>query len=89
MMRIMVQAWDRVDNDRHPLLRPHRSRWLLCAGMDIRQPETAGRLSRTAATTRHASMLKGRLGQPLIAAVEGTIASGTEILQRLKHPGRQ
>lgn len=88
MLRIMAQAWDRVDAD--PGIRVAvltGAGGAFCAGMDLKAMaenspgDTADQ--GTWDPARLPALLKGRrLTKPLIAAVEGpAIAGGTEILQ--------
>ncbi|MEU3270777.1 crotonase/enoyl-CoA hydratase family protein [Saccharomonospora sp. NPDC006951] len=88
MMAIMVEAWDRVDED--PEIRScvlTGAGGAFCAGADLKSmnrnsPDAAfGSGSFDPSTIE--GLLKGRrLRKPLIAAVEGpAIAGGTEILQ--------
>jgi enoyl-CoA hydratase len=88
MMRIMVEAWDRVDSD--PEIRTcilTGAGGYFCAGMDLKAATKAppGDSFKSGAfdPTKIEGLLKGRrLTKPLIAAVEGpAIAGGTEILQ--------
>ncbi|BBX76018.1 crotonase/enoyl-CoA hydratase family protein [Mycobacterium shinjukuense] len=88
MMRIMVQAWDRVDND--PDIRCcilTGAGGYFCAGMDLKaatkKPPGDSFQDGSYDPSRIDALLKGRrLTKPLIAAVEGpAIAGGTEILQ--------
>lgn len=88
MMRIMVQAWDRVDND--PDIRCcilTGAGGYFCAGMDLKaatqKPPGDSFKDGSYDPSRIDALLKGRrLTKPLIAAVEGpAIAGGTEILQ--------
>ncbi|MET9199933.1 crotonase/enoyl-CoA hydratase family protein [Gordonia sp. NPDC003585] len=88
MMSIMVQAWDRVDND--PDIRVAiltGAGGAFCAGMDLKaMSKNAPGDTVDQGTWNPAALpalLKGRrLTKPLIAAVEGpAIAGGTEILQ--------
>ncbi len=88
MMAIMVEAWDRVDND--PDIRVcilTGAGGYFCAGMDLKAATKAppGDSFKSGGydPTRIDALLKGRrLTKPLIAAVEGpAIAGGTEILQ--------
>jgi len=88
MLSIMVEAWDRVDND--PEIRVcvlTGAGGYFCAGMDLKAatakpPGDSLRHDRYV-PSRIDGLLKGRrLTKPLIAAVEGpAIAGGTEILQ--------
>ncbi|HNP55522.1 MAG TPA: crotonase/enoyl-CoA hydratase family protein [Gordonia sp. (in: high G+C Gram-positive bacteria)] len=88
MMRIMEEAWDRVDED--PEIRVAiltGAGGAFCAGMDLKAMNRNAP-GDTAASgewdpARLPALLKGRrLIKPLIAAVEGAaIAGGTEILQ--------
>ena len=88
MLQIMVEAWDRVDND--PEIRVcilTGAGGYFCAGMDLKAatkaPPGDSFKSGSYDPTRIDGLLKGRrLTKPLIAAVEGpAIAGGTEILQ--------
>src|SRR6201992_3385910 len=88
MMEIMVQAWDRVDNDddiRCCILTGAGG--YFCAGMDLKaatkNPPGESFKDGSYDPSRIDALLKGRrLTKPLIAAVEGpAIAGGTEILQ--------
>ena len=88
MLSIMVEAWDRVDND--PDIRVcvlTGAGGYFCAGMDLKAATKAppGDSFKSGGydPTRIDGLLKGRrLTKPLIAAVEGpAIACGTEILQ--------
>lgn len=88
MLQIMVEAWDRVDND--PDIRVcilTGAGGYFCAGMDLKAATKAppGDSFKSGGydPTRIDGLLKGRrLTKPLIAAVEGpAIAGGTEILQ--------
>jgi enoyl-CoA hydratase len=88
MMRIMVEAWDRVDSDddiRVAVLTGGGG--YFCAGADLkamsRQAPGDSFESGEFDPTHLPALLKGRrLSKPLIAAVEGpAIAGGTEILQ--------
>ncbi|MFW0795138.1 crotonase/enoyl-CoA hydratase family protein [Gordonia sp. CPCC 205515] len=88
MMAIMVEAWDRVDND--PDIRVAiltGAGGAFCAGMDLKamSKNSPGDTvdQGTWNPARLPALLKGRrLTKPLIAAVEGpAIAGGTEILQ--------
>src|SRR6201985_1631522 len=88
MMEIMVQAWDRVDNDddiRCCILTGAGG--YFCAGMDLKaatkKPPGESFKDGSYDPSRIDALLKGRrLTKPLIAAVEGpAIAGGTEILQ--------
>ncbi|HYQ35434.1 MAG TPA: crotonase/enoyl-CoA hydratase family protein, partial [Mycobacterium sp.] len=88
MMEIMVQAWDRVDNDddiRCCILTGAGG--YFCAGMDLKtatkKPPGDSFKDGSYDPSRIDALLKGRrLTKPLIAAVEGpAIAGGTEILQ--------
>jgi enoyl-CoA hydratase len=88
MLSIMVEAWDRVDND--PDIRCcilTGAGGYFCAGMDLKaataRPPGDSFKDGTYDPSRIDALLKGRrLTKPLIAAVEGpAIAGGTEILQ--------
>lgn len=88
MMKIMVQAWDRVDNDtdiRCCILTGTGG--YFCAGMDLKaatkKPPGDSFKDGNYDPSRIDALLKGRrLTKPLIAAVEGpAVAGGTEILQ--------
>jgi len=87
MMSIMVEAWDRVDED--PEIRTcilTGAGGYFCAGMDLKkadQQSPGDSFKGGFDPTRIDALLKGRrLTKPLIAAVEGpAIAGGTEILQ--------
>jgi enoyl-CoA hydratase len=88
MLSIMVEAWDRVDND--PEIRScilTGAGGYFCAGMDLKaataKPPGDSFKDGSYDPSRIDSLLKGRrLTKPLIAAVEGpAIAGGTEILQ--------
>ena len=88
MLRIMVEAWDRVDTD--PDIRVcilTGAGGYFCAGMDLKaataKPPGDSFADGSYDPSRIDGLLKGRrLTKPLIAAVEGpAIAGGTEILQ--------
>ena len=88
MLSIMVEAWDRVDND--PEIRScilTGAGGYFCAGMDLKaataKPPGDSFKDGSYDPSRIDALLKGRrLTKPLIAAVEGpAIAGGTEILQ--------
>jgi enoyl-CoA hydratase/carnithine racemase len=88
MLSIMVEAWDRVDND--PQIRScilTGAGGYFCAGMDLKaataKPPGDSFKDGSYDPSRIDALLKGRrLTKPLIAAVEGpAIAGGTEILQ--------
>jgi enoyl-CoA hydratase len=88
MLSIMVDAWDRVDND--PEVRTcilTGAGGYFCAGMDLKtataKPPGESFKDGSYDPSRIDGLLKGRrLTKPLIAAVEGpAIAGGTEILQ--------
>src|SRR5689334_12276530 len=88
MLAIMVEAWDRVDNDdeiRSCILTGAGG--YFCAGMDLKaaNKKAPGDSFKDGSydPSRIDGLLKGRrLTKPLIAAVEGpAIAGGTEILQ--------
>jgi enoyl-CoA hydratase len=88
MLSIMVEAWDRVDND--PEIRSSiltGAGGYFCAGMDLKaataKPPGDSFKDGSYDPSRIDALLKGRrLTKPLIAAVEGpAIAGGTEILQ--------
>ena len=87
MMEIMVEAWDRVDED--PDIRScilTGAGGAFCAGMDLKKADSQSpgdSFKGGFDPTRIDALLKGRrLKKPLIAAVEGAaIAGGTEILQ--------
>ena len=88
MLSIMVEAWDRVDND--PDIRVcilTGAGGYFCAGMDLKaataKPPGDSFKDGSYDPSRIDGLLKGRrLTKPLIAAVEGpAIAGGTEILQ--------
>ena len=88
MLSIMVEAWDRVDND--PDVRScilTGAGGYFCAGMDLKaaraKPPGDSFKDGSYDPSRIDALLKGRrLTKPLIAAVEGpAIAGGTEILQ--------
>jgi enoyl-CoA hydratase len=88
MLSIMVEAWDRVDND--PDIRVcilTGAGGYFCAGMDLKaataKPPGDSFADGSYDPSRIDGLLKGRrLTKPLIAAVEGpAIAGGTEILQ--------
>jgi enoyl-CoA hydratase len=88
MLSIMVEAWDRVDND--PDIRScilTGAGGYFCAGMDLKaataKPPGDSFSDGSYDPSRIDALLKGRrLTKPLIAAVEGpAIAGGTEILQ--------
>ena len=88
MLSIMVEAWDRVDND--PDIRScilTGAGGYFCAGMDLKaataKPPGDSFKDGSYDPSRIDALLKGRrLTKPLIAAVEGpAIAGGTEILQ--------
>ena len=83
MLRIMEDAWDRVNDD--PEIRAcilTGAGGYFCAGMDLQSLDDNGVGDDYDASVIKA-LLKGfRLTKPLIAAVEGpAIAGGTEILQ--------
>ncbi len=88
MLSIMVEAWDRIDND--PEIRSAiltGAGGYFCAGMDLKaataKPPGDSFKDGSYDPSRIDALLKGRrLTKPLIAAVEGpAIAGGTEILQ--------
>ena len=88
MLSIMVDAWNRVDDD--PEIRTcilTGAGGYFCAGMDLKAATKAppGDSFKSGAfdPTKIEGLLKGRrLTKPLIAAVEGpAVAGGTEILQ--------
>lgn len=88
MLSIMVEAWDRVDND--PEIRVcvlTGAGGYFCAGMDLKaaiaKPPGDSFKDGSYDPSRIDGLLKERrLTKPLIAAVEGpAIAGGTEILQ--------
>ncbi len=88
MLSIMVESWDRVDND--PDIRTcilTGAGGYFCAGMDLKaasaKPPGDSFKDGSYDPSRIDGLLKGRrLKKPLIAAVEGpAIAGGTEILQ--------
>jgi enoyl-CoA hydratase len=84
MMKIMREAWDRVDED--PTVRAcvlTGAGGAFCAGADLKAMTTNHPGDSSFDASRIESLLKGRrLTKPLIAAVEGpAIAGGTEILQ--------
>lgn len=88
MLSIMVEAWDRVDDD--PGIRScilTGAGGYFCSGMDLKaatnKPPGDSFKDGSYDPSRIDSLLKGRrLKKPLIAAVEGpAIAGGTEILQ--------
>ena len=87
MLSIMVEAWDRVDND--PEIRTcilTGAGGYFCAGMDLkgatRKPPGDSFKDGSYDPSRIDGLLKGRrLTKPLIAAVEGyALAGGTEIV---------
>ncbi|MER6938995.1 enoyl-CoA hydratase-related protein, partial [Nocardioides sp. NPDC000441] len=87
MLRIMEDAWDRVNSD--PEIRVcilTGAGGYFCAGMDLKKADEKPP-SESFAEGFDPSVIKGllkgfRLTKPLIAAVEGpAIAGGTEILQ--------
>jgi enoyl-CoA hydratase len=88
MLSIMVEAWDRVDND--PEIRScilTGAGGYFCAGMDLKaataKPPGDSFKDGSYDPSRIDALLKGRrLTKPLVAAVEGAaVAGGTEILQ--------
>ena len=84
MLKIMREAWDRVDEDssvRCCVLTGAGGAF--CAGADLKAMTQAPPGEATFDAARIEPLLKGRrLTKPLIAAVEGpAIAGGTEILQ--------
>src|ERR1700761_2094528 len=88
MLSVMVEAWDRVDND--PEIRTcilTGAGGYFCAGIDLKdataRPPGDSFKDGSYDPSRIDALLKGRrLTKPLIAAVEGpAIAGGTEILQ--------
>jgi enoyl-CoA hydratase len=88
MMRVMVDAWDRVDSD--PEIRTcilTGAGGYFCSGMDLKaatnKPPGDSFKDGSYDPSRIDALLKGRrLVKPAIAAVEGpAIAGGTEILQ--------
>nr|PZN14452.1 MAG: crotonase/enoyl-CoA hydratase family protein [Mycolicibacterium hassiacum] len=88
MLSIMVEAWDRADND--PEIRSvilTGAGGYFCAGMDLKaataKPPGDSFKDGSYDPSKIPALLKGRrLKKPLIAAVEGpAIAGGTEILQ--------
>jgi len=88
MLRIMEEAWDRVNAD--PRIRVcilTGAGGYFCAGMDLKAADDKPPSEALESGAFDASVIKGllkgfRLTKPLIAAVEGpAIAGGTEILQ--------
>ena len=84
MLKIMLEAWDRVDED--PSVRCcvlTGAGGAFCAGADLKAMTTKHPGETSFDAARIEPLLKGRrLTKPLIAAVEGpAIAGGTEILQ--------
>jgi enoyl-CoA hydratase/carnithine racemase len=84
MLKIMLAAWDRVDED--PSVRAcvlTGAGGAFCAGADLKAMTTSHPGETSFDAARIEPLLKGRrLTKPLIAAVEGpAIAGGTEILQ--------
>src|SRR6476469_9057824 len=84
MLKIMLEAWDRVDED--PSIRCcvlTGAGGAFCAGADLKAMTTSHPGETSFDAARIEPLLKGRrLTKPLIAAVEGpAIAGGTEILQ--------
>ena len=87
MLALMVEAWDRVDND--PDIRVcilTGAGGYFCAGMDLKamaKKPAGDAFAKGSDASKIEGLLKGRrLTKPLIAAVEGpAIAGGTEILQ--------
>jgi enoyl-CoA hydratase len=84
MLKIMLEAWDRVDED--PAIRCcvlTGAGGAFCAGADLKAMTTSHPGETSFDAARIEPLLKGRrLSKPLIAAVEGpAIAGGTEILQ--------
>ena len=84
MLKIMLEAWDRVDED--PAIRCcvlTGAGGAFCAGADLKAMTTSHPGDTSFDAARIEPLLKGRrLTKPLIAAVEGpAIAGGTEILQ--------
>lgn len=84
MLKIMLEAWDRVDEDdsvRCCILTGAGGAF--CAGADLKAMTTRHPGETSFDAARIEPLLKGRrLTKPLIAAVEGpAIAGGTEILQ--------
>lgn len=85
MLALMVEAWDRVDDD--PNIRScilTGAGGYFCSGMDLNNEPPGDSFEKGGYDpTRIDGLLKGRrLTKPLIAAVEGpAIAGGTEILQ--------
>src|SRR6476469_11098771 len=84
MLKIMLEAWDRVDED--PSIRCcvlTGAGGAFCAGADLKAMTTSHPGETSFDAARIEPLLTGRrLTKPLIAAVEGpAIAGGTEILQ--------
>lgn len=84
MLKIMLEAWDRVDED--PSIRCcvlTGAGGAFCAGADLKAMTSKHPGESSFDAARIEPLLKGRrLTKPLIAAVEGpAIAGGTEILQ--------
>ncbi|MBB4904117.1 crotonase/enoyl-CoA hydratase family protein [Actinophytocola algeriensis] len=84
MLKIMREAWDRVDED--PAVRAcvlTGAGGVFCAGADLKAMTTNHPSENSFDASVIEPLLKGRrLTKPLIAAVEGpAIAGGTEILQ--------
>src|SRR6476469_10382682 len=84
MLKIMLEAWDRVDED--PSIRCcvlTGAGGAFCAGADLKAMTTSHPGETSFDAARIEPLLTGRrLTKPLIAAVEGpAVAGGTEILQ--------